>query len=652
MQQKRGQITIYVILGIVILIVLGIVIYYTQQPATEGIIKSTTLPSQFAQVEAHIQGCLEQTTREGIAVVSQQGGYLTLEDPTPLSIVNEFSTSLATIPGGSATAYWYYEQSNRVPVNKEPTKQTLQKELEQYIDTHLTNCLDYHTFETIGYRFTTANPVSTVSIADTNVKATLHYPVTIYYKATTNQLTTTTITIPTALGTLFATAKNFFDVTNQQLYFENKTLDFITIYDQLPSSGVDFNCAPKTWTKTEVRNDFKTVLEKNLPFLKPVSNTHDFKDPFLVNTAVATPKNVQIDIQYNPAWPLQLNFIGRDTDEVLTGEPFTTNNKLTGILTPIFCLNQYHFVYTVKYPLLVTVRKGDEYFQYAYQVVIDHNQPRTATIQPEDHAIILNENSPLCTAGSQALTISTLANDAAGNYRALPGTSVALQCVDALCNLGTSNARGELNVQTPACINGQLRGHKQGYQTGTATLTTTEPGSISIVLDKTYTPTVDTLIMDNGERTLQTGEQAFITLSRSDASGSTMIIQPGTTTVDLTAGTYYVRSYLLTNNPGGITIADRIVKACVDVPKKGILGVLGVTEKNCLDKTVKGTTIDQAISGGNDYDFTITEDDLQNNNHITFFIPYYGTPRTYDALTKVNEKITKSKAIPPRWSNE
>ncbi|MDO8556067.1 MAG: hypothetical protein Q7R96_02745 [Nanoarchaeota archaeon] len=652
MRQKRGQVTIYVILGIVILIIISMAIYITQKPTNEGVIKSTSLPAQFSQVEATIQGCLEQTAKEGINIVSTQGGYLTVEDPYPLSLVNRFSTTLATLPGGSPTAYWYYEQANNIPVTKAPTTIDLQQAIETYIDTHLATCLDYSTFEAQGYRFITANPVSTVSIGNNNVQVTLHYPITIIYKDVTTTLKKTTITIPTALGILYKTARNFFDVTSQQLYFENKTLDFITIYEQLPSSGVDFNCAPKTWTRTQVFKDFKKVLAKNLPYLKPVSNTHSFTDPFLINNAIATPKNIQIDIQYNENWPFQLEYVGNN-DEILTGKPFTSNNKLTGVLTSIFCLNQYHFVYNIKYPLLVTVRQGDEYFQYAYQVVIDHNQPRTATILPKDYDITLNENSPLCQAGNQAMTIYTLTTNTAGNYQPIPGTTVTLQCADALCTLGTSNNKGELTLNAPACINGIIGGNKQGYQSGTELLATTEAGSIAVVLDKIYQKTITTLIASDGtERILQQGEQAFITLERTDKPGSIMIVQPGTQTTTLTAGIYYVRSYLLSNNPGGITIADRTVKACVDQPKKGALGILGITEKKCTDHTVKGTTLDQAISGGNDYSITITEEELTNNNHLTFIIPYFGTPRTYDALTKVNEQIKKSKALQPRWSNE
>ena len=85
------------------------------------------------------------------------------------------------------------------------------------------------------------------------------------------------------------------------------------------------------------------------------------------------------------------------------------------------------------------------------------------------------------------------------------------------------------------------------------------------------------------------------------------------------------------------------------MPRSGFLGVIGLTEKQCTEQTLQGTELDQVISGGDAQRFTVEDAELLAGDKLQVFITYQGIPRTYDALTKMQEKIKRSKGTAPRW---
>ncbi|MDO8628700.1 MAG: hypothetical protein Q7R56_03015 [Nanoarchaeota archaeon] len=648
MGEKRGQLSIYVIIGILILASV-ILVLYLKPPGKiqEGISGTTSVPAQLQNVEASIQGCLEQVTKEAINLISIQGGYLNLEQPIP-TIIDPFSNSLSTVTGGIPTAYWYYEQANGIAKTQQPTLTNIQHDIETYINEHIAACIPYQQYQYDGYEFNTANPVSIVTIGDNNILVTLTYPITITYKEQTFQLNKQTITLPTALGKLFKTAQQTYTYLEKKLLLENKTLDFMIVYKEIPYSGVDFNCQPKTWSQQQVYHDLKEIIAINLPYIKPAGGAHTITDKYYVQKELPVPKDVNINFQYNKQWPLDMQIHGHENDQALQGEPYTTNNKLSGILMPIFCLNQYHFVYTVKYPVLITITQGDEQFQFAYEVIIDHNQPRQAIIQP----VTTTEprtNNILCNANQQELTIYTLSSDEQNNYQPLPGAQLQFQCADNTCDLGTTDNDGTLTANIAACENGVITAEKQGYFTGTSIITSTASGSISVSMNKIYEKKINVLVQQQGTRNLEQNEQAIIRFQHNEESYSTSVIIPGSETIQLLPGTYTITSYLLNTEDSGLTIPAKTIKTCVDVPQGGLGILFGTTEKKCEEQTIPATTIDTMITGGNDYEFTITPYDLEHYKTLQFTIPYLGQPRTYEAITNIQAKIKKSPGIQPQW---
>ncbi len=64
--QKRGQLTIFIIIGIVILLVLGIIFFMMYKPKPPQVV-----PEQFSDVQKYVDGCVEQTLRDGITFLGR-----------------------------------------------------------------------------------------------------------------------------------------------------------------------------------------------------------------------------------------------------------------------------------------------------------------------------------------------------------------------------------------------------------------------------------------------------------------------------------------------------------------------------------------------------------------------------------------------------
>src|SRR3989344_587488 len=118
--QKRGQVAAFIIIGIVILILVvgivgvkkGIFTNLFQKIATT----TKAVPQQIRPVQEFIDGCVNKVTTDGISLLAQQGGYITLpSDPIPSTPFTPLGPTLEIIPTSDfRTAVWYRERGNSI----------------------------------------------------------------------------------------------------------------------------------------------------------------------------------------------------------------------------------------------------------------------------------------------------------------------------------------------------------------------------------------------------------------------------------------------------------------------------------------------------------------------------------------------------------
>ena len=146
---KRGQVTIFIIIAIVILAVIAMIFIFRNQL---GIFTPKSDP-----VYLFVKDCIEETGKDAISYVINNGGYL-----YPISL----STS-------SGIPYYYYNNKSYLP-----TKERIEQEISSYIEKTLSYCTeDFSNFS--GLNISEGEIVASTTIDDNDVIFNVKYPVTV-----------------------------------------------------------------------------------------------------------------------------------------------------------------------------------------------------------------------------------------------------------------------------------------------------------------------------------------------------------------------------------------------------------------------------------------------------------------------------------------
>lgn len=163
--RKKGQVTIFIISGILILILI-IAIIYIASLTKESEAELTTKESfdvDSEDVRKFIDLCIQKTSYDGLKKLGKKGGYTKGDDDIPPLIQY------------SGTSYWYYDQGSI-----QPTLNQTGIRLERYIDSHLANCINnFEDFKEMGYEVDFENPKSTVFYTIDSVNIRVNCPVNI-----------------------------------------------------------------------------------------------------------------------------------------------------------------------------------------------------------------------------------------------------------------------------------------------------------------------------------------------------------------------------------------------------------------------------------------------------------------------------------------
>ncbi len=165
MRLKKGQVTIFVLIGILVLLIVGFIFVANKMTVEQGIEESTqqTVAKAKEPLEEYIDVCLQSVVENGLLTIGLQGGYYSV----PL---NRFTTIYTDVP-------YYYDDGD---VSLVPSMDDVEDSLSQYITNNLMNCLGgFETFREMGYTIETGLMVVDTSIMEDSVSVVLDYPVTL-----------------------------------------------------------------------------------------------------------------------------------------------------------------------------------------------------------------------------------------------------------------------------------------------------------------------------------------------------------------------------------------------------------------------------------------------------------------------------------------
>lgn len=216
---KRAQITLIIIFGIVLLVILTLFLGLKSNFLSLEKEKEYITSEQFQLVANDIEECLAITSSEGLYYIAHHGAqYPVLKDSALV-----FSTVFFL---NDQIPYFYFNNETTVPTIKD-----VENALSTYIKEAAPNCLNIKRFEEQGFSIKYKDPIISTKIYDKSVKVKLRFPIWIEKEETTIKIDEFDTSIDSNIKKLLMVSKEIVEI-----YHKNKMI-CITCYDDIAQNN-------------------------------------------------------------------------------------------------------------------------------------------------------------------------------------------------------------------------------------------------------------------------------------------------------------------------------------------------------------------------------------------------------------------------------
>ena len=504
---RKAQVTVFIIIGIILLVSASIVIYITQVRKVE-VVEEVVVPPEVQPVYDYVTGCVYQIGVDALSIIGMQGGYadLGLDRVGIRDITMNPSAYLRIDPAGVfKLPYWFYEGEWRIP-----TLEFMQNEIADYITQNVYVCIgNFSAFEP-QFQVTELGPprISSV-ITEDDVAIIIDYPLEIRQGEKSTEHDKFITRLPVRLRKIHALARGILEEAHKTVIFENLTIDLMAMDNDVPMDpqGIEFSCGGKTWRLDEVERKVQRLLYYNVPkfrvrgtdyppFSAPESVYETLReytmedinegnlptiaaprDAFeynrmMIDPGIADAEDMKVTFSYQYRWGMDLTALPND------GGILRSNVGPGQNLLRFLCITTYHFVYDVIYPVMVRINDPEAYaglgyvLQFAFPVLIDDNMPNRDEFGSRSFVGYYMDEGFCEQGGGDVAEIRAIGVDEAG-FKMTSGlreVSIGYRCVTRQCDLGKTgydqNAPGRYALirEMPAgCANPIITAEKEGY---------------------------------------------------------------------------------------------------------------------------------------------------------------------------------------------
>lgn len=491
---RKGQITLFIIIGILLLFSVVLFIYLKNK--TTIFQPEIVVPPELMPIKNYIEGCMLTIAEGGIITLGQQSGYIEIPSDigrSPSSYVSIDPFNIVKMP------YWHYKGEEMIP-----SLEYIRDEISRHIEDNLISCIDNLSIFRDSYEIETGELKVKTTLADKNVLVEADYPLDIKSKSEQKRtkINKFRIEIPVRLKSVYEMASKIMRAENEHMFLENITIDIMAANPKIPFTGMEFECGIKKWNIRNIKDELQSVLYYNTPrirventdyepFLEPRNEYEKFRkytmedinegnypeeEPpddayeyfhFLLNVKNLD-KSLKATFVYKPEWGMDIMAHPSDNGVMLSNQVEGMRQYLN-----FLCLNLYHFTYDVIYPLEVIVKdeqsfNGQGYmFKFAFPVIIKNNQGDrlTTTVRQFES---LEEDTEFCNEiGEEVATIYAVGIFEGYTDMEMPDVNISYQCFDKFCRIGKTIADGghyRLRTTLPAgCTNPLIIAEKDGY---------------------------------------------------------------------------------------------------------------------------------------------------------------------------------------------
>ncbi len=494
--KKRGQVSIFIILGLVILLSAGLFIFFRMMSVDQ---QADLESDELLPIKTYVEECVYKTASVAVARAGQQGGYINI----PLSI-DQNPSMYVTLDGMGIMKmpYWFYK-GNKYNPSRVSIQNTLSKEIEE----NALKCINNFRPFKEQYTIIPLDKMKTsVQINKEDVSIMIEYPVKVSLKLNSTQKIVSKyyVTLPVRLGRVLEAADKILDAELNTLFLENFTIDLMAANPAIPLTDMDFSCRPKEWKMSELKKEMQEAIYENLPririkntnyhpFLEDESKYKELLNYHLEDIAngnypenspsdsyeylhmfwdTGIEKDSTIAVGISSIKTRDIDMVGRPNDNgILRSKLIEGQQKFL----KLFCMNMWHFTYDINYPAIITIRDdvsfgGKGYvFSFAMPVTIKNNEPYKGNYGYELFSGAYFEKGFCDETGDRIYDIRAIGSDEGYSNVELNDVNISTQCIKFYCPLGVTNPdEGSYRLRTllpAACSSPFIIAEKKGYLT-------------------------------------------------------------------------------------------------------------------------------------------------------------------------------------------
>ena len=490
--KKRGQITLFIVLGIIILLVIGLFFFIRARIAEKKLLErpAIELPNELKPVQFFAEQCLEKVAIDGFKLIGAHGGYI---DPDAVGKFNydaqTESDGLMLSPNGLKVVYWLYNkaQPNKNPefaslrpmLTKKEGKHSIEEQVEEYIEANIDDCFgDFEQFTEKGFKIQLkGKPDARVVILPQKVIVHLDYDIKITLGEISSELDHLYKELDLDIKGMYEMAKFITELEANYTFIEERILSSIEAFSDVyaenlpPTDESTFELAPTAiWVKSDVKEKLRRLMTLYIPLLRleaPNKFEADFEDltakAFYNNFLIPVESKYTVRFDYL-GWPFYFDV----NDNAGLIMPEHTVVSSAGMLLGI---QRYKTLYDISVPILITItdknalgKKG-----YSFMIAVEANIRNNEPIKPDKPvmpSLVFFEESLLCRENQRnSGEISIVISDAYTN-ELLPNVSVFYSVGEESCFIGKTDSTGLLKTKLPVALGGVLSFVKDGYLTG------------------------------------------------------------------------------------------------------------------------------------------------------------------------------------------
>jgi hypothetical protein len=516
---KKGQITVFIIIGILLLAAIGIYLYITQKAAIAPIeaegIKVAEVATEVKVLQDFATQCLYVVAKQGIEMIGERGGYIEpSQKHNPIEATEGSAVQFSPNSKLKVPYWWHMSSKNKCQGNCEfkserPSLETIENQMNNYIKKELPNCINsFEQFKDMGYTAVPSGDINArTQLTKGNVVVRAEYPFEVTKAGARFELKDIATELPVNFYDIYSLATNITNLETEHAFLERAIRSLIDVFGRAESNALppvtemEFGFSAGTiWTKFDVKQKIMEMLTSYIPMLK-VTYTKNYKYllapkgkdkkmyEILYNRGFTVPvlephRDLSVKFSYLPWWKpyLDLNCNGQ----------LCQAEGISNTLGFLFGVKRYNFAYDISYPVLVEISnpaafKGEGYsLRFFLEANIRNNEP-AAIMEPALVVPSITERSSLLcdplqrTSGNITINVRTSAG------KPVDDAEILYRCGSETCSIGRS-ANGKLLARLPRCLGGTLGAVHTNYSGALSPLDILDAGdkTINLVLGVPY----------------------------------------------------------------------------------------------------------------------------------------------------------------------